>query len=268
VSTNDIKASPGTPVTVTGGTWAGNTGTVEHVNKTGSAQVRLDAILGLPGKIVTIQQADLELAAQPEPRAGYVPAFGDRVRVRRYEQPSLRPGDPDRKLLIELTGTITYASRVTIDLDPATVVITVNETGHDDPLGAMWRVGLRYVFLGSTGQTVPRATADADGRNWYLVTEVTPAPANAYEAAIERMEAATANHRRTLVTAERMIHKAADEYDAAEADLRQYESSPGVPLPRYRVHTVALAHDGYVPHSHELGSAATHDGVALSAPLT
>jgi hypothetical protein len=35
----------------------------------------------------------------------YVPRAGDRVRARRYEQPTLKPGDPARVLMAEWTGT-------------------------------------------------------------------------------------------------------------------------------------------------------------------
>jgi hypothetical protein len=57
----------GDAVKITGGTWDGHTGRVEHVNKIGSRRVRLDVDLpGIPqraltGKLVTVQRCDLQL---------------------------------------------------------------------------------------------------------------------------------------------------------------------------------------------------------------
>ena len=94
----------------------------------------------------------------------YRPQPGDQVRVRRFEQPSLEPGDPDRKLVMELTGTVTSAHRNNVmELDPASVVV---RDGDDGPPGVSALVNLGYTFLG-------QGTRDARGRCWYLVTEVT-----------------------------------------------------------------------------------------------
>jgi hypothetical protein len=52
----------GDAIRVTGGDWKGRTGRVEHVNKTGSCQVRLDtSVPGQPGKLVTVPR----LLAEP-----------------------------------------------------------------------------------------------------------------------------------------------------------------------------------------------------------
>lgn len=45
----------------------------------------------------------------------YIPRAGDRVRVRRYEQPRLRSGDPDRVLTHEWTGTVDRHDGVVTD---------------------------------------------------------------------------------------------------------------------------------------------------------
>ena len=55
-----------------------------------------------------------------------------------------------------------------------------------------------------------------------------------YEAACKRFEAASRNYPVAKAKAERILREASDEYDAAEANLRQYESQPGIPLPQYR----------------------------------
>ena len=56
---------------------------------------------------------------------------------------------------------------------------------------------------------------------------------NAYEAACERFGRASRNYQQAKAAAERILCEASDEYDAAEASLRQYESQPGIPLPQY-----------------------------------
>lgn len=57
---------------------------------------------------------------------------------------------------------------------------------------------------------------------------------NPYEAAVARFDRASVNHRKAHDEADRILREANDEYIAADADLRQYESAPGIPLPQYR----------------------------------
>jgi hypothetical protein len=59
---------------------------------------------------------------------------------------------------------------------------------------------------------------------------------NEYEAACERFNRASENHPIAMAEAQRIVDAANDEYEAAQANLRQYESSPGIPLPQYREH--------------------------------
>jgi hypothetical protein len=58
-------------------------------------------------------------------------------------------------------------------------------------------------------------------------------PANPYEAACERFNRASANYPKAQAEAERILREADEEYEAARANLRQYESQPGIPLPQY-----------------------------------
>jgi hypothetical protein len=58
-------------------------------------------------------------------------------------------------------------------------------------------------------------------------------PANPYEAACERFSRASRNYPKAKAESERILREADAEYDAAEANLRQYESQPGIPLPQY-----------------------------------
>jgi acyl-CoA hydrolase len=60
------------------------------------------------------------------------------------------------------------------------------------------------------------------------------AAANPYEQACERFNIASANYPKAKAEAERILREASDEYDAAAANLRRYESQPGIPLPEYR----------------------------------
>jgi hypothetical protein len=64
---------------------------------------------------------------------------------------------------------------------------------------------------------------------------------NPYEAACERFERASRNYPKAKAEAERILREANDEYDAAEANLRQYESAPGIPLPEYREAAIKTA---------------------------
>jgi hypothetical protein len=57
---------------------------------------------------------------------------------------------------------------------------------------------------------------------------------NPYEQACLRFEIATENSNRAKTIAERMQLNANVEYEDALANLRQYESQPGIPLPEYR----------------------------------
>jgi hypothetical protein len=70
------------------------------------------------------------------------------------------------------------------------------------------------------------------------ITDRTPsldesAPASAYEAALDRMEAARRGWQHDKREAERIVREADDEYYAAEANLRACEIVPGIPLPEY-----------------------------------
>lgn|SRR5487761_935269 len=60
------------------------------------------------------------------------------------------------------------------------------------------------------------------------------ATANPYEAACERFNRASANWPKAKAEAEQLLREADDEWNAARANLRQYEQSPGIPLPQYR----------------------------------
>lgn len=57
---------------------------------------------------------------------------------------------------------------------------------------------------------------------------------NPYEQACERFNRASANYPKAEAEAARILREANDEYDAAQANLRRYESAPGIPLPQYR----------------------------------
>ena len=57
---------------------------------------------------------------------------------------------------------------------------------------------------------------------------------NAYEAARERYDAALGARGRARVEADRLLREAEEEFEAAMAGLRRYESQPGIPLPQYR----------------------------------
>ena len=111
------------------------------------------------------------------------PSKGQRVRIRRYIQPSLTPGDIARELSSDVTATATkvWPQGNVIDLDPATAVVHYvnNEGRRDDPFGLAWRVGLDFVFLGGKPQ---------DGTCMYLVTEVEVLP-EAGDGSMERARA-------------------------------------------------------------------------------
>jgi hypothetical protein len=57
---------------------------------------------------------------------------------------------------------------------------------------------------------------------------------NDYEKACERFERISQNYDAIRKVAQGVIDWANEEYDAAQANLRQYESQPGIPLPQYR----------------------------------
>lgn len=58
--------------------------------------------------------------------------------------------------------------------------------------------------------------------------------ANEYEAAARRFNLASARYPQMAAAAERMLNEASDEFDAAQDNLRLFESYPGIPLPQYR----------------------------------
>jgi hypothetical protein len=62
---------------------------------------------------------------------------------------------------------------------------------------------------------------------------------NEYEQAVKRFNAAVRNHAIARADAEAMVAAADDEWEAAEANLRQHESQPGIPLPQYREQVTA-----------------------------
>ncbi|HEV2452391.1 MAG TPA: hypothetical protein VGS62_10760 [Streptosporangiaceae bacterium] len=62
---------------------------------------------------------------------------------------------------------------------------------------------------------------------------------NPYEEACERFNRASANYPKAKAESERILREANDEYDAAQDNLRQYESRPGIPLPQYREQVTA-----------------------------
>jgi hypothetical protein len=92
----------------------------------------------------------------------YVPRPGERVTVRRYIQPTLTPGDPERKLTFQVTGTLTdveiKGSAYRLSFGSPDLVVQYDDDGHREP--AMFDV----VF---TGYTFLKPD--------YLVTEVMPA---------------------------------------------------------------------------------------------
>lgn len=57
---------------------------------------------------------------------------------------------------------------------------------------------------------------------------------NPYEAACDRFNEASENYPKAKAEAERILREAEEEYEAAQANLRQYEVSPGIPRPEYR----------------------------------
>jgi hypothetical protein len=62
---------------------------------------------------------------------------------------------------------------------------------------------------------------------------------NPYEAACERFERANQNYPKAKAESERILREAEEEWDAAQANLRLYESQPGIPLPQYRERVTA-----------------------------
>jgi hypothetical protein len=80
----------------------------------------------------------------------YEPKEGERVRARRYEQPTLRHGDPDRRLIGDWTGIANAHNGMLTDDGPARSTY----------------LSFDYVFLGGRPQ---------DGTARYAVTDVEPA---------------------------------------------------------------------------------------------
>ena len=60
------------------------------------------------------------------------------------------------------------------------------------------------------------------------------APANPYEAARERLERANRNLKTAKAEARRILTEAEIEWNEADDNLRQHETTPGIPLPEYR----------------------------------
>ena len=93
-----------------------------------------------------------------ETTAAYEHLVGKAVRVRRYEQPGLADGHPERVLTAEHRGTVTRL------LPHDVIELRVS----DSPGGpGLVRVGLGYAYLGTGSQ-------DDRGQYHYLVTEVVP----------------------------------------------------------------------------------------------
>jgi hypothetical protein len=57
---------------------------------------------------------------------------------------------------------------------------------------------------------------------------------NPYEVACLRFNRASENYPKVKAHAGQMLRDAEDEYEAARANLAQYETSPGIPKPEYR----------------------------------
>jgi hypothetical protein len=64
-------------------------------------------------------------------------------------------------------------------------------------------------------------------------------PASEYEQAVKRFSAAVRDHAIARTEAEAMVAAADEEWEAAEANLRRYESQPGIPLPEFREQVTA-----------------------------
>ena len=95
-----------------------------------------------------------------ETTSAYAHLVGRAVRVRRYHQPGLADGDPERQLAHEHTGIVTRL----LPHDVIELRVT------DSPGGpGLVQVGLGYVYLG-----LGQGGSDSLGRGKYLVTEVTP----------------------------------------------------------------------------------------------
>jgi hypothetical protein len=67
----------------------------------------------------------------------------------------------------------------------------------------------------------------------------TPADIAKYEAASLRYERALRDYPVIKAYAERLIEQANLEFEAASADLRQYETEPGIPKPEFNVFHLA-----------------------------
>jgi hypothetical protein len=80
--------------------------------------------------------------------------------------------------------------------------------------------------------TIPPSWRDRLPANAEFITAA--AIANPYEAACERFKKISGSIQAIERAAMDTIQQASDEYDAAQANLRQYESQPGIPLPQYR----------------------------------
>jgi hypothetical protein len=70
---------------------------------------------------------------------------------------------------------------------------------------------------------------------------------NPYERAALRFANALSGYNIAKDLAQRMVDAANDEYEAAHADLRQYESQPGIALPEYRSWNYERDHEYRLP---------------------
>ena len=102
------------------------------------------------------------MSASQDEAGAYVPRPGERVAVRRYQQPTLTPGDPERKLTFQVAGTLTdvkaRGGEYLLSFGNPDLVVQYDDDGHREP--AMFDV----VFTGYTFL-----------KPGYLVTEVVPA---------------------------------------------------------------------------------------------
>lgn len=79
---------------------------------------------------------------------------------------------------------------------------------------------------------------------------------NAYEQAVTRFEAARRNYPLARAHAEQIVNAATDEYNTAEAALRECEERPGIPRAEYRRPLAAACSDLHgddrtrTPHYH------------------
>ena len=66
---------------------------------------------------------------------------------------------------------------------------------------------------------------------------------NPYEAACDRFNRASKNYPKAKAEAARILAEAEAEWEAAQVNLRRYESQPGIPLPQYREQSYAYLNE-------------------------